>query len=77
MTGLTSRPAPFVVVIVDDHALFAQGLQLLLTSRADSLFHVAAIGSSSEDAVPLVGKHRADIATIDLTLPPRGGVHEQ
>lgn len=75
MTGSTSYPTPLVVVIVDDHALFAQGLQLLLASRADRVFHVAAIGNSSEDAVPLVGKHRADIATIDLTLPPRGGVH--
>lgn len=60
---------------MDDHALFAQGLQLLLASRADNVFEVGAIGRSSEDAVPLVGKHRADIATIDLTLPPRGGVH--
>ncbi|MGK2882352.1 MAG: response regulator [Mycobacterium sp.] len=75
MTGSTSHPGPFVVVIVDDHALFAQGLQLLLASRADRVFDVAAIGSSSEDAVPLVGKHRADIVTIDLTLPPHGGVH--
>ncbi|MGA9374961.1 MAG: response regulator transcription factor [Mycobacterium sp.] len=75
MTGSTSHPAPFVVVIVDDHALFAQGLQLLLASRADRVFDVAAIGGSSEDAVPLVGKHHADIVTIDLTLPPRGGVH--
>lgn len=75
MTGSNSGPEPFVVVIVDDHALFAQGLRLLLASTADRVFDVAAIGNSSEDAVPLVGRHRADIVTIDLTLPPRGGVH--
>ncbi len=75
MRGSASQPPPFVVVIVDDHSLFAQGLQLLLASRSDRMFDVAAIGGSSGDAVPLVGRHRADIVTIDLTLPPLGGLH--
>lgn len=65
---------PIIVVIVDDHALFGQGLQLLLGSRAGQLFDVAGIATNGDEAVPLVGKHRADIATIDLALPPRGGL---
>ncbi|MFD9667550.1 response regulator [Rhodococcus sp. NPDC059968] len=67
-------PSPLVVVIVDDHALFAQGLQLLLGSSHDGVLTVGGWATSSEEAVALVGRHRADIATIDLTLPPGGGV---
>ncbi|NMI00932.1 response regulator [Pseudonocardia acidicola] len=63
-----------VVVIVDDHALFAQGLALLLESRAGDTFTVAGSVTAGEEAVALVGRHRADIAIVDLALPPLGGV---
>ncbi|MBN9108822.1 MAG: response regulator transcription factor [Pseudonocardia sp.] len=63
-----------VVVIVDDHALFAEGLALLLESRAGDAFVVAGSTTAGEEAVALVGKHAADIAIVDLALPPLGGV---
>ncbi|RTL70762.1 MAG: response regulator transcription factor [Pseudonocardiaceae bacterium] len=63
-----------VVVIVDDHALFAEGLALLLESRAGDAFVVAGSSTAGEEAVALVGKHAADIAIVDLALPPLGGV---
>lgn len=63
-----------MVVIVDDHALFAQGLALLLESRAGDRFTVAGATTAGEEAVGLVGRHRADIAIVDLALPPLGGV---
>lgn len=66
--------APHVVVIVDDHALFAQGLALLLESRAGDTFRVAGSTTAGEEAVALVGRHRAGIAIVDLALPPLGGV---
>lgn len=66
--------SPLVVVIVDDHALFTQGLELLLSTRADHLFDVAGTTTNGDEAVAMVGKNRADIVTIDLTLPPRGGL---
>ncbi|CDZ87147.1 response regulator transcription factor [Rhodococcus ruber] len=59
---------------MDDHALFTQGLELLLGTRADHLFDVAGTTTNGDEAVALVGKNRADIVTIDLTLPPRGGL---
>jgi two-component system, NarL family, nitrate/nitrite response regulator NarL len=65
---------PHTVVIVDDHALFAQGLALLLESRAGEAFRVAGSVTAGEEAVALVGKNRADIAVVDLALPPLGGV---
>jgi two-component system nitrate/nitrite response regulator NarL len=68
------RIDPLVLIIVDDHALFAQGLKLLLESRTDGHFRIAATTTSGDEAVSLVGRHRADIATIDLSLPPHGGL---
>lgn len=68
------RDGRYVVVIVDDHALFAQGLALLLESRAGDRFTVAGSATAGEEAVGLVGRHRADIAIVDLALPPLGGV---
>ena len=62
------------MVIIDDHALFAQGLGLLLGSRADGQFEVAGSTTDGADAVRLVGRYHADIATIDLALPPYGGL---
>ncbi|ODT95752.1 MAG: hypothetical protein ABS81_31415 [Pseudonocardia sp. SCN 72-86] len=63
-----------VVVIVDDHALFAEGLALLLESRAGDALAVAGSATAGEEAVALVGRHGADIAIVDLALPPLGGV---
>jgi DNA-binding NarL/FixJ family response regulator len=65
---------PYTVVIVDDHALFAQGLALLLESRAGETFQVAGSVTAGEEAVALVGRNRADVAVVDLALPPLGGV---
>jgi DNA-binding NarL/FixJ family response regulator len=68
------REGRYVVVIVDDHALFSQGLALLLESRAGDTFVVAGSTTAGEQAVALVGREAADIAIVDLALPPPGGV---
>ncbi|MDN5747602.1 MAG: response regulator transcription factor [Pseudonocardia sp.] len=68
------RDGRYVVVIVDDHALFSQGLALLLQARAGQTFTVAGSTTTGEQAVALVGREVADIAIVDLALPPLGGV---
>jgi DNA-binding NarL/FixJ family response regulator len=68
------RDGRYVVVIVDDHALFSRGLALLLESRAGDTFLVAGSTTAGEQAVALVGREAADIAIVDLALPPLGGV---
>jgi DNA-binding NarL/FixJ family response regulator len=68
------RDGRYVVVIVDDHALFSQGLALLLESRAGDRFVVAGSTTAGEEAVARVGREAADIAIVDLALPPLGGV---
>ena len=63
-----------VVVIVDDHELFAQGLALLLTREWGELFTVGGSTTYVEEAADLVARCDADVAIIDLTMPPLGGV---
>lgn len=63
-----------VVVIVDDHELFAQGLALLLTRDWGELFSVGGQTTYVEEAADLVASCDADVAIIDLTMPPLGGI---
>lgn len=63
-----------VVVIVDDHELFAQGLGLLLGREWGGMFTVAGHTTRVEEAADLVGACNADVAIVDLSMPPLGGV---
>ena len=65
---------PYVVVIVDDHELFAQGLALLLSREWGELFTIGGHTTYVEEAAELVAKTSADLAIIDLSMPPLGGV---
>jgi DNA-binding NarL/FixJ family response regulator len=65
---------PYVVVIVDDHELFTQGLALLLTREWGQLFTVGGHTTYVEEAADLVAGCDADVAIIDLSMPPLGGV---
>lgn len=66
--------AKIVVAIIDDHELFAQGLALLLTREWGELFTVGGQTTYVEEAADLVSSCKADVAIIDLTMPPLGGV---
>lgn len=63
-----------VVVIVDDHELFAQGLALLLGREWGGLFAVGGQTTRVEEAADLVARCDADVAIVDLSMPPLGGV---
>lgn len=65
---------PYTVVIVDDHELFAQGLALLLSREWGELFTVGGQTTYVEEAADLVADANADLAIIDLSMPPLGGV---
>ncbi|BBW99458.1 hypothetical protein BST36_11720 [Mycolicibacterium moriokaense] len=65
---------PFVIVIVDDHELFAEGLELLLTRDWREQFVIGGRTTFVEEAADLVGSCDADLAIVDLTMPPLGGV---
>lgn len=63
-----------VVVIVDDHELFAQGLALLLGREWGGLFTVGGQTTRVEEAADLAVRCDADVAIVDLSMPPLGGV---
>lgn len=65
---------PYVVVIVDDHELFSQGLALLLNRQWGELFTVGGQTTYVEEAADLVARCAADVAIIDLSMPPLGGI---
>jgi DNA-binding NarL/FixJ family response regulator len=55
------------VVLVDDHALFREGVAELLAS--DRAFHVVAQGSNGAEALALVTEHRPDVVLVDVEMP--------
>ncbi|MFE6610930.1 response regulator [Amycolatopsis sp. NPDC057786] len=62
-----------VIVIVDDHDLFARGLALLLTTNAGDRFEVGGTTTYVEEAAALAESCAADLAVVDLAMPPLGG----
>lgn len=68
------RDGKYVIVIVDDHDLFAQGLALLLASQNDQHFEVGGHTTHVEEASDLASSCNADLAIIDLSMPPLGGI---
>ncbi|GAB3004182.1 putative transcriptional regulator, LuxR family protein [Amycolatopsis acidiphila] len=62
-----------MTVIVDDHELFARGLALLLSTQAGDRFEVAGLTTHVEEAPGLVESCGAELAIVDLAMPPLGG----
>jgi two-component system nitrate/nitrite response regulator NarL len=66
--------APVDVVVVDDHPLFSRGLALLLEGISDGRVRVVGTTDDASAAAALVRRHHADVAVVDLHMPPPGGV---
>lgn len=66
--------SPLRVVVIDDHALFARGLQLLLGPGSHGRIEVVASTSNPDTAEELVAVEHPDVAIVDLTMPGRDGV---
>jgi two-component system nitrate/nitrite response regulator NarL len=65
---------PVDVVVVDDHPLFSRGLALLLQGVSDGRVRVVGTTDDASAAAALVRRHHADVAVVDLHMPPPGGV---
>lgn len=60
------------VVLVDDHAIFIQGLSLLIASQRD--FSVTGSATNTATALDLIAKEKPDMAIIDLNLGDEDGL---
>ncbi|MGY2126848.1 response regulator [Blastococcus sp. SYSU DS0617] len=67
------RGAPVDVVVVDDHPLFTRGLSLLLPGLSGGRVRVVGTTDDASAAAALVRRHHADVAIVDLHMPPPGG----
>ncbi|MDQ0364812.1 response regulator [Catenuloplanes indicus] len=62
------------VVLIDDHPMFLQGMELLLPKITDGRATVVAATQDAAAAAGLVLRTVADLALVDLHMPPPGGV---
>jgi DNA-binding NarL/FixJ family response regulator len=69
-----SSDARIRVTLIDDHPLFAQGLELLLPAVSDGRAAVVASTGDASAAAGLVLRTVPDLALVDLHMPPPGGV---
>jgi two-component system invasion response regulator UvrY len=60
------------ILLVDDHALFRQGLKGLLSSAAD--FRVAAEAGSYSQALEMLRTTEVNVVVADLSMPGRDGI---
>jgi len=55
------------LVLAEDSVLLREGLARLLTEAG---FEVVAVAGDGDGALELVGKHRPDVAVLDIRMPP-------
>jgi DNA-binding NarL/FixJ family response regulator len=60
------------ILIADDHTVVRAGLRALLESRAG--WEVCAEASDGREAVEKAGKHKPDVAILDIGMPLLNGV---
>ncbi len=68
-----SRRRPVSVIVVDDHPLFTRGLALLLPEVSDGGVTVVGTTDDASAAAALVQRTQAEVAVVDVQMPPPGG----
>ena len=71
--AVVSRRTQVDVIVVDDHPLFTRGLSLLLPDVSQGRVRVVGTTDDASAAAALVQRHRADVAVVDVQMPPPGG----
>ncbi|MBL8063258.1 MAG: response regulator transcription factor [Anaerolineales bacterium] len=63
---------PIRVLIVDDHEIVREGLQILLSEEND--FEVVGMAGNSDEALRLAKQHKPDVVLMDLVMPGLDGI---
>ena len=66
------RPEPIRTLIVDDHALFRRGLEMVLADEAD--IEVVGEASDGSEAVQKAGEALPDVVLMDIRMPRSSGI---
>lgn len=66
------RQDPIRVLVVDDHALFRRGLEMVLRSEPD--IEVVGEASDGHEAVQQAGELLPDVVLMDIRMPKRTGI---
>ena len=67
------KVAPAVrILLADDHAMFREGLRLLLEAEPD--LRVVGEAGSGAEAIALIGKLTPDIVLLDVAMPGQSGL---
>ena len=66
------QPEPIRVLIVDDHALFRRGLEMVLAEEAD--IEVVGEASDGAEAVEKAGQALPDVVLMDIRMPRSSGI---
>jgi two-component system, NarL family, response regulator NreC len=63
---------PISILIADDHEIFRQGLQMLLSSQSD--FKVVAQAADGLETIALAESIRPDVVILDMLMPGLNGM---
>jgi DNA-binding NarL/FixJ family response regulator len=72
MSGTAKESSAIRVLVVDDHALFRQGIASLLGNEPD--MQVVAEATTGREAIEQFRKHRPDVTLMDLQMPGMSGL---
>src|SRR4051812_46408317 len=68
----STRKEPIRVLVVDDHALFRRGLEIVLAAEED--IQVVGEAGDGAEAVDKAADLLPDIVLMDVRMPKRGGI---
>jgi DNA-binding NarL/FixJ family response regulator len=72
MDAAAVPPLPVTVVIADDHRLFAEALETIVSG--DPRFRVLGHARDGEEAVALVERVKPDVVLMDISMPVMDGL---
>jgi two-component system NarL family response regulator len=70
--GSLGRPEPIRTLIVDDHALFRRGLEMVLDEEED--IELVGQASNGSEAVEKAGESLPDVILMDIRMPRSSGI---
>jgi DNA-binding NarL/FixJ family response regulator len=71
-SGAPEHPEPIRALIVDDHALFRRGLEMVLAAEQD--IELVGEASDGEEAVKKAGESLPDVVLMDIRMPRSSGI---